>query len=97
MSRAIFTVLALIAGGLLITTLTLVFLAAPVEANMGIVQKIFYFHVPAAYSMYLSWGVCTLASVIYLIKRSDRFDCLAKSAAKELCTPAANPCRALRR
>lgn len=49
---------------------------------MGVVQKIFYFHVPAAYSMYLAWGVCAVASVLYLAKRDARFDMAAKSAAE---------------
>ena len=59
-----------------------VFLGTPVEANMGIVQKIFYFHVPSAYSMYLSWAVCAGASVAYLWKRSEKADMLAVSAAE---------------
>jgi heme exporter protein C len=60
----------------------LVFLYAPTEATMGIVQKIFYFHVPSAYTMYLSWATCTFASVLYLVKRTDHWDMLAKSAAE---------------
>lgn len=58
------------------------FLYAPVEATMGLIQKVFYFHVPAAYAMYLSWGICTLASIHYLVKREERSDSLAKSAAE---------------
>jgi heme exporter protein C len=58
------------------------FLVAPVEANSGIVQKIFYFHVPAAYAMYLGWAICTVASILYLMKRRDRYNMLAKSAAE---------------
>jgi heme exporter protein C len=34
----------------------------------GIAQKIFYFHVPAAYAMYLSGVVCFVASAIFLAK-----------------------------
>src|SRR4051812_2711300 len=39
---------------------------APVEASMGVVQKIFYFHAPAAYSMYLGAAACFVGSAGYL-------------------------------
>ena len=32
-------------------TLYTIFVVAPVDMQMGIVQKIFYFHVPSAYAM----------------------------------------------
>ena len=38
-----------------------------VDATMGIVQKIFYFHVPAAYAMYLGATACFLGSVMYFV------------------------------
>ncbi len=71
-----------VTGFMMLASLVMVFLYAPVEASMGIVQKIFYFHVPSAYTMYLSWGTCTLASIIYLIKRDEKWDMVAKSAAE---------------
>ena len=37
-----------------------IFVVAPVEARMGIVQKIFYFHVPCAYAMYEMPGTARL-------------------------------------
>ena len=49
---------------------------------MGIIQKIFYFHVPAAYTMYLSWTVCTVASILYIVKPAEKWDMAAKSAAE---------------
>jgi heme exporter protein C len=66
----------------MVAALFLVFFHAPVEASMGVVQKIFYFHVPAAYTMYLSWGVCTVASIGYLAKRREQWDMMARSAAE---------------
>ena len=36
------------------SSLYAIFVHAPVEARMGIPQKIFYFHVPAAYGMYVA-------------------------------------------
>ena len=76
------TILGLLGWGLIAAAFLRIFLGTPVEANMGIVQKIFYFHVPAAYSMYLAWAVCAIASVIYLWKRSEKADMLAVSAAE---------------
>jgi len=37
-------------------------LNAPYESTMGLVQKIFYFHVPAAMTLFLSAFVCGTAS-----------------------------------
>jgi heme exporter protein C len=60
----------------------LVFAYTPADAGMGIVQKIFYFHVSSAFMTYLSWIVCAFASIAYLVKRAEHWDMLAKSAAE---------------
>jgi heme exporter protein C len=49
---------------------------------MGIVQKIFYFHVPSAYAMYIGFGISAIASAVYLAKRDDRWDALAVAGAE---------------
>ena len=36
---------------LVLATIQVVFLKTPIEAQMGIIQKVFYFHVPAAYAI----------------------------------------------
>ena len=76
-------------GLLLLSTLVLfgvtlytIFVVAPVEMQMGIVQKIFYFHVPSAYAMYLGFGVSALASMVYLIKRDAKWDALGVAGAE---------------
>jgi heme exporter protein C len=56
--------------------------AAPAEATMGIVSKIFYFHVPAAVTMLLATFVCGIASAWYLIHRRPGADHLAVAAAE---------------
>lgn len=61
-------------------TLYAVFVIAPVEQQMGIVQKIFYFHVPSAYAMYIGFTVCAIASGVFLATRNDKWDALAVSA-----------------
>ena len=66
-SLVLFATLALFA-----VTLYLIFLVAPVEKQMGIVQKIFYFHVPSAYAMYIGFGVSAVGSAVYLIKRDPK-------------------------
>jgi heme exporter protein C len=59
-----------------------VFLKAPIEARMGIVQKIFYFHVPSAYAMYIGAAACFFGSLVYLARPSDTADALARSGAE---------------
>jgi heme exporter protein C len=49
---------------------------------MGIVQKIFYFHVPSAYAMYIGATACLLGSVTYLARPSDGSDALALAGAE---------------
>lgn len=66
----------------LVAALQVIFLRAPTEATMGIVQKIFYFHVPAAYGMYLGAAICFVGSAGYLARGSARFDALAKAGAE---------------
>jgi heme exporter protein C len=56
--------------------------AAPIEKRMGIVQKIFYFHVPAAFMTFVAVGVAFVASLLYLIKRKVVFDEWAVAAAE---------------
>lgn len=59
-----------------------VFLKAPIEARMGIVQKIFYFHVPAWLGMYIGAGACFLGSIGYLIRPTDARDAFARAGAE---------------
>lgn len=56
--------------------------AAPYESTMGLVQKIFYFHVPAWMAMFTAAFVCGIASVIYLARRRPGVDALAVAAAE---------------
>lgn len=67
---------------LIVATIQVVFLRAPIEARMGIVQKIFYFHVPSAYAMYIGATACFVGSVGYLLKPRDARDALARAGAE---------------
>jgi heme exporter protein C len=57
-------------------------LFTPTEAMQGVVQKIFYLHVPAAIAAYLAFGIMALMSLIYLWMRDARADRLAASSAE---------------
>jgi heme exporter protein C len=52
------------------------------ESTMGLVQKIFYFHMPPAMLMLLSAIFCGLMSAAYLVKRRAAFDWIAYAAAE---------------
>ncbi len=53
---------------------------APYEATMGLVQKIFYYHVPSAMVMFISAFVCGIASISFLFGKRASADHLAAAA-----------------
>ena len=55
---------------------------APYESTMGLVQKIFYFHVPSWIAMYSAIAVCGVASAMALFKNNASADRYAVSAAE---------------
>jgi heme exporter protein C len=65
-----------------VAAIQIIFLSAPIEVTMGIVQKIFYFHVPAAYGMYLGATACFLGSAAYFVSPTDERDAFAKAGAE---------------
>lgn len=67
---------------LLIAALHVIAFVAPVEASMGIVQKIFYFHVPAAYGMYLGALACFVGSAGLLATGHSTWDHWARGGAE---------------
>jgi heme exporter protein C len=70
------------ASFLLMLAATLAVNAAPTEKVMGVVQKIFYFHVPCAWLLMLSAIVCAGGSLAFLFRGSERGDRIALSAAE---------------
>lgn len=52
------------------------------EAAGGFAQKIFYFHVPSAYAMYLSGMICFVASCAYLVRASHAKNAWARASAE---------------
>lgn len=67
---------------LMLVTLCLIFFYAPIEREMGIVQKIFYFHVPIAWSTFLAFFFVFLNSVMFLWKRERTYDIMAHASAE---------------
>jgi len=55
---------------------------ADYESTMGLVQKVFYYHLPAAWVFLLSAIVCGVASARFLVGGSSRQDRLAYAAAE---------------
>ena len=55
---------------------------APYESSMGLIQKIFYYHVPSWFGMYAAIAVCAVASALYLFQGRQAADRYAVSAAE---------------
>jgi heme exporter protein C len=55
---------------------------APMERTMGDVQRIFYYHVPAATAGYTMFFINFVASIIYLVRRSPAADRWAATSAE---------------
>ena len=60
--------------GLLAAAIALVFFYAPVDADQGLSQKIFYFHVPIALTSYVCFGWGALKALVHLWKRTPAAD-----------------------
>jgi heme exporter protein C len=59
-----------------------VFFFVPTEASMGIVQRIFYIHLPAAWVAFLAFGIVAICSAMYLWLGEEKLDQAAMSAAE---------------
>ncbi|MCC6556815.1 MAG: cytochrome c biogenesis protein CcsA [Polyangiaceae bacterium] len=77
-----FMILLALAAAAILGEIHFVAYVVPTEATMGIVQKIFYFHVPAAYGMYLGAAACFIGSAGYLARGTKVWDSIAKSGAE---------------
>src|SRR5688572_12586017 len=54
----------------------------PVEARQGLAQKIFYLHVPAAWSALMAFSLVGIASALYLWLHDRRLDLFAEASAE---------------
>jgi heme exporter protein C len=55
---------------------------APTERTMGTIQRIFYIHVPSAWTGLTAFFICFVANLFYVFRRQPRWDWLAVSAAE---------------
>ncbi len=75
--------LLLAASGVLgLIDLYLIFFWVPTERVMGIVQRIFYVHVPTVWVGFVAFAIVALSSVAYLLKRDVKWDRRAQVAAE---------------
>ena len=77
--------LTVVSGGLMLAALYMALIWAPDAANLiapaeRAAQRIFYFHVPAAWIGFLAFIVAAVASLLYLLTRRPRWDAWALSS-----------------
>jgi heme exporter protein C len=63
-------------------SLAAIFLYAPTERLQGPVQRVFYLHLPMAWIAYLAFFLVFLGGLVYLWRRDERWDRLARSSAE---------------
>src|SRR5215813_1761708 len=77
-----FPILGLLTAVLLSYALYAALELAPTEQTMGDVQRIFYYHVPSAWTAFILFVINFVASIVYLIKRSVKADAVAVTTAE---------------
>jgi len=75
--KRVFPILAVLTAALLSYALYEALIAAPTEQTMGDVQRIFYYHVPSAWTAFILFFVNFFASIAYLIWRANKADVIA--------------------
>jgi heme exporter protein C len=75
--KRLFPILSVVTAILLAFALYEALVVAPTERTMGDVQRIFYYHVPSAWTAFLLFLVNLVASVTYLVRRNPTADALA--------------------
>jgi heme exporter protein C len=76
------TALAAITGVMMLVDLYFIFMVAPTDSVLGHVQRVFYFHVPIAIVSFLAFFVVFAGSLMYLIKRTPKWDAIAHTSAE---------------
>jgi heme exporter protein C len=75
--KKVFPLLALLTAGLLSYALYEALVVAPTEQTMGDVQRIFYYHVPSAWTAFLLFFLNFVASVQFLVRPNEKLDRIA--------------------
>jgi heme exporter protein C len=58
------------------------FYIAPEERTMGLIQRIFYFHVGSAWAGLDAFAICFVANLLYVWRRDQKYDWLGVSSAE---------------
>ena len=74
------TALDIILAILFVSAVLIVFLYAPLEAVMGQVQRVFYFHVATAWVGMLGFMAAAIAGIVYLKKGDKKWDIVGYAA-----------------
>tara|TARA_B100001750_G_scaffold247509_1_gene273522 strand:+ start:25870 stop:26568 length:699 start_codon:yes stop_codon:yes gene_type:complete len=69
-------------GSAMVLNMYLIFMWVPTEKNLGIIQRIFYLHVPTAWVAFLAFFLVLIGSTGYLIKKNKSWDRLAFASAE---------------
>ncbi len=75
-------ILAAVAILLVIASAYASFYIAPEERTMGLIQRIFYFHVASAWAGFTAFFLCFLGNLLYVWKRQQKYDWLGVSGAE---------------
>jgi heme exporter protein C len=68
----------LLLGGIYVRALVY----TPAEVHQGLAQKIYYVHVPSAWSAMLAMGLLGVASILFLFLKDQRYDRFAAASAE---------------
>jgi heme exporter protein C len=82
MKNPVIVIFVLITVGLLAYGFYQGWYAAPTEETMGDIQRIFYYHVPNAWTAFVLFFANFIASIAYLVKRSPKWDSFALASAE---------------
>jgi len=75
-------ILAAVAILLVIASAYASFYIAPTERTMGVIQRIFYFHVASAWAGFSAFFICFIGNLLYVWKRKQQYDWLGVSGAE---------------
>jgi heme exporter protein C len=75
--KRLFPILSILTAILLAYALYQALVVAPTDALQGDVYRIIYYHVPSAWTAFLLFLINFVASVVYLIRRTQKADILA--------------------
>lgn len=82
MARSVSTIAGLLTLALMLTAIFMVFGWVPNEAEQGLVQRIFYFHVACAWVAFAAFALVAIGGIFYLWLGQAVFDNLSYAAAE---------------